>query len=40
MNRPTEDELEDPAEIGYRGCLLPDGDAIPEGDQAEEEEAQ
>lgn len=25
-NRPTEDELEDPAETGRVGCLLPDCD--------------
>lgn len=29
MSRPTDDELEDAAETGRCGCLLPDGDAIP-----------
>lgn len=35
--RPTEDELEDPAEIGRCGCLIP-SDEVTEGDGGEEDD--
>jgi len=36
MSRPTDDELEDPAETGRCGCLIPDID-VDEGASSAEE---
>jgi len=36
MSRPTDDELEDPAETGRHGCLMPDCD-VDEPDEPSEE---
>jgi hypothetical protein len=40
MSRPTLEELEDPAEIGRCGCLIPDPVAwgAPDDDEEEEDE--
>ena len=38
MIRPTEEELEDPAETGKVGCLLPDIDGGLGGGEAEDDE--
>jgi hypothetical protein len=42
MSRPTVEDLEDPAEIGRCGCLIPDTEPVawgaPDDDEEEEDE--